>query len=187
MDASRHDPDSRRSARIDDKGEIVEEAPRFLRHRARPSHGRENGNTNGDADVEGDGDVIDVERFPDLDLGNISHVAELKQLIGGSIEDAPLRSFTPSRAGGWTIDIGQLPALREALLAKVFDESVLSKIWSRLFVDTGWTPSGGQWADIGSFFREAAEYFDPIQSGLADCWLVSAMSSIAWATPYAYS
>ena len=162
---------------IGEKGEVIEEAPRFLRYPAKASH---DGSKNG-------GDVNDAERFPDLHLGNITHVADLKQLIGGSIEDAPLRRFAPSRAGGWTIEIGQLPALREALLATVFDQSVLSKIWSRRFIDTGWTPSGGQWADIGSFFREAAEYFDPIQSGLADCWLVSAMSSIAWAMPYTYS
>ncbi len=47
------------------------------------------------------------------------------------------------------------------------------------------TPPGAQWADPGSFFDEAAEFFDPMQGGLGDCYFIAALAAIAWARPYA--
>lgn len=41
------------------------------------------------------------------------------------------------------------------------------------------------WQDIGDFFEEAAEFADPVQGGLADCWLIAALASVAWTRPYA--
>jgi len=40
------------------------------------------------------------------------------------------------------------------------------------------------WSDPGEFFYEAAEFFDPIQGAVGDCYLIAALSSIAWARPY---
>ena len=40
------------------------------------------------------------------------------------------------------------------------------------------------WADPGEFFFEAAEFFDPVQGAVGDCYLISALASIAWARPY---
>lgn len=40
------------------------------------------------------------------------------------------------------------------------------------------------WGDPGEFFFEAAEFFDPVQGAVGDCYLISALSSIAWARPY---
>jgi hypothetical protein len=34
------------------------------------------------------------------------------------------------------------------------------------------------------FFDEGTEFFDPVQGFLADCWLIAAMSAVAWARPY---
>jgi hypothetical protein len=129
----------------------------------------------------------DRDRFPELDLKSIQRLADLKGLIGATIDDLPIRSLVPARAGGWTVEFGRAPDLRLQQLSTVFSESVLAKLWAELFVDTGWTPPGGEWKDVGSFFHETAEFFDPIQWGLADCWLVSAMSSVAWSMPFAIS
>jgi hypothetical protein len=54
---------------------------------------------------------------------------------------------------------------------------------NRLFVD-GWTPPGATWADQGQFFNEAAEFFDPIQGAVANCYYIAALASVAWAMPY---
>jgi len=46
------------------------------------------------------------------------------------------------------------------------------------------TPPGAVWADPGSFFGEATEFFDPVQGGLGDCYFISALSAVAWARSY---
>src|SRR5205809_3884906 len=40
------------------------------------------------------------------------------------------------------------------------------------------------WTDPGEFFDEAAEFFDPVQGAVGDCYLIAALASIAWARPY---
>lgn len=55
-------------------------------------------------------------------------------------------------------------------------------------VDTsGWNPTGVTWASEGRFFNQAAEFFDPVQGVVADCYLIAALASIAWARPYLIS
>jgi len=127
----------------------------------------------------------DDDRFPTIDLDEIHHLADLKVLAGVAAEELPVRRLIPSRAGGWTIEIGPAPATRDATLARLFPKDVLDRIWDHVFpIDLGWTPDGGQWIDGGRFFDEAAEFFDPVQGALGDCWLIAAMSSVAWALPY---
>lgn len=48
----------------------------------------------------------------------------------------------------------------------------------------GFTPAGAEWADPGDFFEEAAEFFDPVQGGLGDCYFIAALSAVAWSRPY---
>ncbi|HSV38859.1 MAG TPA: C2 family cysteine protease [Nocardioidaceae bacterium] len=52
-----------------------------------------------------------------------------------------------------------------------------------IHVDDGWTPPGGQWGLTGEFFNEAAEFFDPVQGAVANCYYIAALSAMAWATP----
>jgi hypothetical protein len=40
------------------------------------------------------------------------------------------------------------------------------------------------WVDPGDFFEETAEFADPIQGGLGDCYFIAALSSVAWSRPY---
>jgi hypothetical protein len=51
----------------------------------------------------------------------------------------------------------------------------------------GFNPPNTTWTDSGSFFKEAAEFFDPIQGAVANCYLIAAMASVAWARPYMIS
>jgi hypothetical protein len=156
----------------DDHGQIVERDPRFVTQQDRFAD-----------DVDGT-KGSDLDRYPPLDLESVRHVADLKALVGVAADELPIRRIAPSRAGGWTLEVGQAPAARDAALARLFPKDVLERIWDRLHLDGGWTPSGAQWVDGGRFFDEAAEFFDPVQGGLGDCWLIAAMSSVAWALPY---
>jgi hypothetical protein len=116
-----------------------------------------------------------------------ARLADLQPLVGGSLPDVPVRSVTPSRAGGWTVEIGPSEQLRKSQMARIFDTSVIGRLWNDKIFELGWTPPGGQWADTGSFFKESAEFFDPVQGQLGDCWLIAAMSSCAWALPYTFA
>jgi len=40
------------------------------------------------------------------------------------------------------------------------------------------------WVDPGDFFEEGAELTDPIQGGVANCYLIAALASVAWARTY---
>lgn len=48
----------------------------------------------------------------------------------------------------------------------------------------GYTPPGAVWADPGDFFEEGAEFFDPVQGALGDCYFIAALSAVAWSRPY---
>ena len=50
-----------------------------------------------------------------------------------------------------------------------------------------WTPPNGTWSDAGRFFNEAAEFFDPLQGAVANCYYIAALSAVAWAMPYQIS
>ena len=156
---------------VDAENKVVEVAPRFLAHAVDAADRRS-----------------DLERKPSVDFADVRTVADLKTLTGVSLEDVPIRSVIPSQAGGWHVELGQAPSVRRAAMATKFTTSVVDALWTDILVFTlGWTPAGGEWSDVGSFFKEAAEYFDPVQSNLADCWLVSAMSSVAWSLPFSVS
>ncbi|HEY0906509.1 MAG TPA: C2 family cysteine protease [Methylophilus sp.] len=50
---------------------------------------------------------------------------------------------------------------------------------------TPWTPADKDWIDMGDYFEDVAELNDPVQGALGDCYFIAAMSSVAWARPYA--
>jgi len=77
--------------------------------------------------------------------------------------------------------------LRQLQLARALGSSVVKSITfdSKLHaLDTGWTPPGGHWATAGTFFHETAEFFDPVQGAVANCYYIAALSAMAWASPF---
>jgi hypothetical protein len=40
------------------------------------------------------------------------------------------------------------------------------------------------WVDPGDFYEEGSELTDPVQGAVGDCYLIAALSSVAWARPY---
>jgi hypothetical protein len=48
-----------------------------------------------------------------------------------------------------------------------------------------WNPEGKEWFDKGDYFEDVVEVNDPIQGALGDCYFIAALSSVAWARPYA--
>ncbi|HET6339737.1 MAG TPA: C2 family cysteine protease [Polyangiales bacterium] len=46
------------------------------------------------------------------------------------------------------------------------------------------TPAGASWRDVGDYFEEGSEFFDPVQGAVGDCYLIAALASVAWSRPY---
>lgn len=74
------------------------------------------------------------------------------------------------RGRKYTFDAGRLRATLQELFHRVDEQE--------------WNPPGVTWADPGDFFHECTEFSDPRQGALADCYLIAALSAVAWADPY---
>ncbi|GIG30177.1 C2 family cysteine protease [Cellulomonas marina] len=120
----------------------------------------------------------DAPRLPD----EPRTLADLRAVLG-DLDAVTLRAARPTRAGGWTVEVAPAGSPVSRLVDTVVDRSVLERLLRLVVLDTGWTPAGAEWRDTGRFFDEAAEFSDPVQGGLGDCWLIAAMSSVAWALP----
>lgn len=117
-------------------------------------------------------------------LNDLQQSADLSQIIKW-----PILCIDLSRFSRLNVSL-QLPqnlralqlgnALSPALINSItFDPNLIQK-----YLDTGWTPPGGHWATAGEFFHETAEYFDPVQGAVANCYYIASLSAIAWATPF---
>ena len=73
-------------------------------------------------------------------------------------------------------------------LARVFPKALVQTVAfdpeQQGNVNQDWTPPNGSWVDKGTFFNEAAEFFDPVQGAVANCYYIAALSAVAWASPY---
>lgn len=79
------------------------------------------------------------------------------------------------------------PRLRIAPLQKntALSETIISSAIRVSSAGTPWMPADRDWIDMGDYFEDLAELNDPVQGALGDCYFIAAMSSVAWARPYA--
>jgi Calpain family cysteine protease len=85
-----------------------------------------------------------------------------------------------------TVELSLPQAVKDARLLRVFNKDILSSIiFDPAFIlELGWTPPVGSWNDGGRFFNEAAEFFDPVQGAVANCYFIASLSAVAWSMPY---
>lgn len=145
---------------VDEKGNVVRSAPTFT-------------------DVPSGNDA---ER-PDLaDLTGARTLAELvRMLTPDEAERIPVRSVV-QRDGGALVDLGEGPSVHQRRMSEIFRPD-LREVFFPLF-KLGYHPANCSWTDVGRFYDEAAEFFDPVQGGVGDCYVIAAMSSVAWAMPW---
>jgi hypothetical protein len=70
---------------------------------------------------------------------------------------------------------------KETKTMRQMDGPARLKQASKVFVQA---VAGTTWIDLGDFFQEGTELTDPVQGALGDCYLIAALSSVAWARPY---
>lgn len=141
-----------------------------------------------DVKAPGGGNDVDAGGLANLSqytsLNDLQQSADLSQIIKW-----PILCIDLSRYSRLNVSL-QLPQnLRTLQLGNALSPAVINSIifdpnLIQKYLDTGWTPPGGHWATAGEFFHETAEYFDPIQGAVANCYYIASLSAIAWATPF---
>jgi len=130
------------------------------------------------------GGLADLSQY--ATLRNVLEHAELKTLL-----DWPILCFDVSRLSRLEVSLRLPDALRNVQLGRAFAPSILKTITFDpkilIKIDVGWTPPGAHWATAGTFFHETAEFFDPVQGAVANCYYIAGLSAIAWATPFRIS
>jgi hypothetical protein len=139
-------------------------------------------------DVEVKVDVNDLEYPLDFDLLNIKRLADL----GPHFNTEDIANIEVHQAK--VVDRQYLHLTlrlpeRERLqrLARVFTLDIVETVApdpKTSGKSKDWTPANATWSDPGRFFNEAAEFFDPIQGAVANCYYIAALSAVAWAMPY---
>jgi hypothetical protein len=141
-------------------------------------------------DVEVREEVNDLEAG-DVDLSSIRRLSDLARAFG--VPDADPIEVRRSELVGQrdvrlTIPLPERDRLRR--LARVFTKDIVRTIApdpEGAGAAADWTPPNGTWTDAGRFFNETAEFFDPVQGAVANCYYIAALAAVAWATPYRIS
>jgi hypothetical protein len=127
------------------------------------------------------GGLADLSQYGTL--RSLLEHADLKTLL-----DWPIFCFDVSRLSRLQVSLRLPDTLRNLQLGRAFPASIVQAITFDpklvLNVNFGWTPPGGHWATAGEFFHETAEFFDPVQGAVANCYYIASLSAIAWATPF---
>lgn len=138
-------------------------------------------------------DVNDLEYPLRMDTNQIKTLADL----GSRFKTSDIGSIEIRRAEviNWhdlqlTIQLPKedLPEeVRLQRLARVFTRNIITTVAfdpETAGQSKDWTPPNATWSDPGQFFNEAAEFSDPIQGAVANCYYIAALSAVAWAMPH---
>ncbi len=139
-------------------------------------------------DIKDPADGNDVKRGGLADFGQYKTLRQLMENPEfAKLVEWPIFCFDVSRLSRLSVSL-QLPeVLRNMQLGHAIPSWAVKSITfdpSVITLTAGWTPPGGQWARAGEFFHETAEFFDPVQGAVANCYYIASLSAIAWATPF---
>lgn len=140
-------------------------------------------------DVERPQGEDDLERYQFGDVSALKKVGDLGRYYKTEdIASIPIDAATLVEPGVLKLRISQPGESRLARLASRFTPAILKAILDINELpdleDITFEPPVSYWGDYGNFFAEAAEFFDPKQGAVANCYLIAAMSAVAWAQPY---
>ena len=114
---------------------------------------------------------------------SVSNLAELVAAFGDQqLADIPVRAVAAGRFGRIVLELEESKLAREVRLSNVFDKELIDILYPKFHL--GYHPDNMSWTDTGRFYNEAAEFFDPIQGAVGDCYLIAALSSVAWSRPF---
>lgn len=138
------------------------------------------------------GDGNDFEQPPLAELGGAATLADvMRHFEGQDFLALPVGCIDWSVASRLKITLALPEVLRQQHLARTYSPDLVRTISHDSQLKLGnnqpWSPPGGTWQDGGRFFNETAEFFDPVQGAVANCYYIAALSALAWAAPFRIS
>ena len=132
--------------------------------------------------------VLPSSDVESADLSDVHVLADLgRQFHTKDVGAIPVRRVTSDGGPYVTVELSLPAELKDARLLRVFTKDILNSIVldpNAVIAALGWTPPVGSWQDGGRFFNEAAEFFDPVQGAVANCYFIASLSAVAWSKPY---
>lgn len=131
----------------------------------------------------------DVDRFSVGDPQSLRSIGDLCAYFNiENVSEITIDSATLVEPGVLRLQIANASESRLVQLARVFTPRIVTSVVDvpnfQPIDDIVFEPPVSYWGDYGNFFAEAAEFFDPKQGAVANCYLIAAMSAVAWAQPY---
>jgi len=121
----------------------------------------------------------------DPDVSKLKTIGDLNAYIGKrSVQDMEIINPDIVRPGTLRFEVKLTNIPSEHITFPAISNELQALLASGEVKVGDWNPPGITWRDPGDFFREGGEYFDPVQGAVGDCYLIAALSSIAWASPY---
>jgi len=140
-------------------------------------------------DIEPRNGSNDFERLPLAELGGLTTFDEVaKALNVASISGLRIECIDWKISRQLRVTLALPESLRDLRMARLFTPDLLRTVSFDPELKLGnmqdWTPPNATWQDAGRFFNETAEFYDPVQGAVANCYYIAALSAVAWSTPY---
>ncbi|MET0519349.1 MAG: C2 family cysteine protease [Burkholderiaceae bacterium] len=140
-------------------------------------------------DVEQRASHDDLERAPLAELGGLSSLREVAAALNlQALDEINIRCIDWSVISKLRITLDVPPSLRDLRMARNYGPDLVRSISFdpalKLGNNQDWTPPTGSWQAAGHFFNETAEFFDPVQGAVANCYFIASLSAVAWSQPY---
>ncbi|CZR66874.1 uncharacterized protein PAC_16775 [Phialocephala subalpina] len=146
-------------------------------------------NPNGTTEIAKPAEITFIKNVDRLtpSFSSVKKVSDLEHFGIKDIASSPVQQAWLDK-GKLNLVLEAPPSLNKKITNLSMPKSIFDLLSSTAHTGSGtsvaWTPSGYTWKDIGQFFKDSTQYNDPVQGALADCWLISALSAVAWADPY---
>lgn len=122
-----------------------------------------------------------ADKLQSVDLSNIRSLNDLSNTGIKDLNSIPVRNARLDK--GEVKVVLNIPKLNNTINNKLISPSIRNILFG-VATATGWTPANTSWSDRGNFFNDVTEYNDPIQGSVANCYFISAIAAIAWASPF---
>ncbi|HVM45259.1 MAG TPA: C2 family cysteine protease [Candidatus Thermoplasmatota archaeon] len=123
----------------------------------------------------------------ETDLETVRQIRDLSRVTGEKdVASLRVERLDVTASGGLRVQIAPPREKRLQRIARAISPEVMETVAGRGRAGQSgdFNPPNATWQDAGTFFNEGAEFFDPIQGAVANCYLIAAMASVAWARPY---
>lgn len=118
----------------------------------------------------------------EIDVEDVRTLADLVARFDRTkAADIPVRSVE-SGGSDLVVRLGETAPQRDSRWSRIFDDRLIDILFPHRL---GYHPDGLSWSDGGRFYNEGTEFLDPVQGQVGDCYLIAAMSSVAWSMPFA--